>query len=540
MKLFSGLSTAGRLTLGFGTILALLLAMAAMSLVRIQQLSGTLEEITVTNAERGRTINVLQRSVSRYGQAVGDLISTDIAGGAAVLGKAQTALADYDAAHAKIGVMLPKDERVQALLQVVNSKSAQVRELQAIGDKMAEGRGAAVQAFHMNIEYGKDTPLWSGRQQAWGQAISDLNDWHTAANAALSSDATAAAGTARVAIIGAALLALAIGSGLAFWLVRDTKGSINTAVEATMRMARHDLSQPIQTTRRDEIGGLLMSLESMRLNLHDLAAGVRLASDGIDSASGEIAQGSMDLSSRTEEAANTLQTTLDAIAQVSASVAETTTAARSAHVLAGEASDVATRGGTVMTQVVTTMSEIDVAAHKIADIISIIDGIAFQTNILALNAAVEAARAGEQGRGFAVVATEVRALAGRSAGAAKEIKALIDASLEKVVSGSAQVALAGRTTAEVTASVERVSGIIATIAGEAGQQVDRIAQANQFVAQLDEVAHQNAALAEQSAAAAASLRHQATDLSQLVSKFDLGGSVGHAGAHRSGHQLALA
>lgn len=525
MKPFSGLSTAGRLTLGFGTILALLLGIAAMSLVRMQQLSGTLQEITVINAERGRTLNVLQRSVTRYVQTLGDLGSTDLLGGAAVLAKARAALADYDAAHTKIGAMLPRDERVQSLLQAANLKADQARALQSIGDKLAEGRGAAVQAFQVRNEYGKDTALWSGRQQEWGKAIADLNDWHDAANAALSADATSTAETARAAIIGATLLALAIGSGLAFWLVRDTKGSINKAVEATLRMARHDLSQPIETTRRDEIGGLLAALESMRLNLHELAAGVRLASDGIDSASGEIAQGSMDLSSRTEEAANALQTTLDAIAQVSASVAETTTAARSAHVLSDEASDVATRGGTVMTQVVTTMSEIDVAAHKIADIISIIDGIAFQTNILALNAAVEAARAGEQGRGFAVVATEVRALAGRSAGAAKEIKALIDASLEKVVSGSAQVALAGRTTAEVTASVERVSGIIATIAGEAGQQVDRIAQANQSVAQLDEMAHQNAALAEQSAAAAASLRHQATDLSHLVSKFDLGGPV---------------
>lgn len=525
MKLFSGLNTAGRLTLGFGTILALLLGMAAMSLVRMQQLSDTLQEITVTNAERGRTINLLQRSVTRYVQAVGDLGGTDIVGGAAVLGKALAALAEYDAAHAKIVAMLPKDERVQALMQVVNSKGAQARELLAIGDKLAEGRGVAVQAFQVNIQYGNDIALWSGRQQEWGKAIADLNDWHEGANASLSADATATAGTARAAIIGAALLALAVGSGLAFWLVRDTKVSINTAVQATLRMARHDLSQPIKTTRHDEIGGLLTALESMRLNLHELAAGVRLASDGIDSASGEIAQGSMDLSSRTEETANTLQTTLDALAQVSASVAETTTAARSAHVLSGEASDVATRGGTVMSQVVTTMSEIDLAAHKIADIISIIDGIAFQTNILALNAAVEAARAGEQGRGFAVVATEVRALAGRSAGAAKEIKALIDASLEKVLSGSALVALAGQSTSEVTASVERVSGIIATIAGEAGQQVDRIAQANQFVSQLDEMAHQNAALAEQSAAAAASLRDQATDLSQLVSKFDLGGSV---------------
>jgi methyl-accepting chemotaxis protein len=174
-----------------------------------------------------------------------------------------------------------------------------------------------------------------------------------------------------------------------------------------------------------------------------------------------------------------------------------------------------------MARVVATMGEIDTASHKIADIIAIIDGIAFQTNILALNAAVEAARAGEQGRGFAVVASEVRSLAGRSAGAAKEIKALIEASLEKVISGTGQVSQAGRTTDEVTASVLRVSGMVSTITAEAAQQLTHIEQTSQLVGQLDVVAHQNAALAEQSAAAAASLRQQSDLLSDLVHRFKL-------------------
>ncbi|MBW7833480.1 MAG: HAMP domain-containing protein [Simplicispira suum] len=522
MQVISVRSLAARLSLGFGVILVLLLGMAVLSLLRMQALSATLEEITVHNAARSQTLNVMARSVSGYVQALGDLASTDLEGGPAVLARVRTTLAQYDEAQARLETLLAGNAQALALLEPVKTSGSAARELLALGEKLTAGRGDAAMAFQMRNEYGKDTAAWSARQQAWGQAVNALSDWQDAANATSSALATADARTARVLIIVGALLAFAFGSALAWWLVRDTRAAVREAVEATRRMARHDLSQPIDTHRQDEIGGLLAALETMRQNLLELATGVRQASDDINNASGEIAQGSQDLSDRTEEAASTLETALASIAQLTTSVQETTATAQETQAISTQTSSVAARSGSEMGQVVSTMREIDVASHKISDIISIIDGIAFQTNILALNAAVEAARAGEQGRGFAVVASEVRALAGRSAAAAKDISSLIHTSLAKVASGTQQVGRAGQTTAEVTSSVETVSGRISAIAQEVNQQMGRIGEVNQFVGQLDQMAHQNAALAEESAAAAASLRQQASQLGLLVSKFELG------------------
>ncbi len=530
MNILTKSSLAARLSLGFGAVLLLLIGLSALSLLRMQTLTSALEEITVTNAARSQTINVMKRELAAYIQTMGDLGSTDLQGGPAVLTQVRSALKNYDAAQQRIAGMLPGDSAVTALLQQVKTAAAAAADIQALGTKSAEGRGLAAEAFLIRGEYANNAAARLTKQLAWGKAVEALSDWQEQANATLSAQATAAAQTARGAIVGGTLLAFALGCALAIWLVRDTRRAIGRAVAETQRMADHDLSQTVHVDRRDEIGQLLTALEQMRLNLHALAAGVNAASSDIDNASGEIAQGSQDLSNRTEDAASTIQTALSAIAQLSASVHQTTESARSARTLSGQASTVAQKSGSEMQQVVSTMDEIDAAAHKIADIIAIIDGIAFQTNILALNAAVEAARAGEQGRGFAVVASEVRALAGRSAAAAKEIKQLVETSLSKVTSGTTQVNRVCQTAQDVSSSVGQVSAVVEDISGKSAEQLEHLGQANQLVEQLDAVAQQNAALAEQSAAAAASLRQQVKQLDDLVHRFKLGagGPVGAA------------
>jgi methyl-accepting chemotaxis protein len=270
---------------------------------------------------------------------------------------------------------------------------------------------------------------------------------------------------------------------------------------------------------RDEAAVLLRSLLHMRQSLRTLVGQVRDSTGSIGNASAEIARGNDDLSMRTEQTATNLQQTASSMGQLTDTVQHSADSARQANELATSAASVAERGGAVVAQVVSTMGEINISSKKIADIIGVIDSIAFQTNILALNAAVEAARAGEQGRGFAVVASEVRSLAQRSATAAREIKGLIDSSVEKVDSGSRLVADAGQTMGEIVASVRRVSEVIGQISSAAAQQSEGIGQVNSAVAQLDQMTQQNAALVEQSAAAAMSLRDQAQRLTEVVGAF---------------------
>jgi len=324
---------------------------------------------------------------------------------------------------------------------------------------------------------------------------------------------------ARLALIVFGGASLVLGGLLSAWLVRSITRPIQRAVDAANRIAALDLTDPIESHDRDETGRMLQALASMQGSLRTLVTQVRTSTDSIGTASAEIADGSLDLSSRTEEAAASLQQTAASIEQMHGTVQQSTQSARTASDLATVAADVAMRGGEVVARVVTTMEEINGSSRKISDIIGVIDGIAFQTNILALNAAVEAARAGEQGRGFAVVATEVRSLAQRSAAAAKEIKTLIGASVERVEAGTRLVADAGSTMGEVVQAAKRVSNIIGEISQAADEQSQGIGQVNTAVNQLDQVTQQNAALVEESAAAAESLKVQARQLAETVQRF---------------------
>lgn len=314
------------------------------------------------------------------------------------------------------------------------------------------------------------------------------------------------------------------------WLVtRGIVRPLGQAVNAARRVANGDLSTAVKVTTRDETGDLMAALKTMNESLSRIVRDVRDGCEGIASASSQIAQGNADLSQRTEEQAASLEQTAASMEQLTSTVQQNASNAGEAEKLVNQASTVAARGGEVVEGVVQTMSAISDSSRRIADITSVIDGIAFQTNILALNAAVEAARAGEQGRGFAVVAGEVRTLAQRSAVAAKEIKALIDESVNRVEGGSRQADEAGRTMREVVDSVRQAAILVHEIASASAEQSTGIGQVNQAVAQMDTVTQQNAALVEQAAAAAASMQEQAGRLSQQVRRFKVDAGVAAGG-----------
>ena len=321
-----------------------------------------------------------------------------------------------------------------------------------------------------------------------------------------------------------AALAIALGVGvvLSIVVVRQITTPLDKAVTLADTIAAGDLTVDVHDDRRDELGHLLRSLNTMTQRLRAVVSEVRNGVDSVSSAASEIATGNQDLSGRTEQTAANLEETAASIEELTATVSQSADTARQANQLASGAVQAAERGGHVVEQVVSSMQQITSSSHKIADIIGVIDGIAFQTNILALNAAVEAARAGEQGRGFAVVAGEVRALAGRSAEAAKEIKGLITTSVQNVDMGSSQVAQAGASMQEIVASVRRVTDLIGEISAAASEQHDGFAQVNQAVSNLDQMTQQNAALVEQSSAAAMAMNEQAQRLANVVSVFNVG------------------
>jgi methyl-accepting chemotaxis protein len=315
----------------------------------------------------------------------------------------------------------------------------------------------------------------------------------------------------------------ALGAGVALGVMasRSITRPLEQAVALAAKVAEGDLSSDISVHSKDEIGQLLQALSNMNGSLSRIVSDVRAGTQTIATASSQIASGSLDLSSRTEEQASSLEETASSMEELTSTVKQNADNARQARQLAESASQVAQKGGSVVAEVVTTMEAISGSSAKIVDIIGVIDGIAFQTNILALNAAVEAARAGEQGRGFAVVASEVRNLAQRSAAAAKEIKVLIDGSAHEVETGSRLVGTAGTTMGEIVASIQRVTDIMAEISAASQEQTIGIEQINEAVLQMDQVTQQNAALVEEASAASESMQEEASKLEGLVASFRL-------------------
>ena len=406
------------------------------------------------------------------------------------------------------------DAEDKALLgQVAQQREKYIQARKAWQGMLASGSTDEAET-HLNAQLVPAIEAYVAAQAALGQRQNDRRqDVMSSAKADVIRSLTiVAALTAGAVLLG----------GLAGWsITHSVSRPVKQAVEFAQAIAQGDLTQAIKTHRRDELGHLLQALGKMQGSLGHIVGNIRQASDSIATGSAQIATGNADLSSRTEGQASNLEETAASMEELTATVNQNAETANQASGLAQEASSAATQGGDIVGQVVSTMSDISASSRKIADIISVIDGIAFQTNILALNAAVEAARAGEQGRGFAVVAGEVRTLAQRSAQAAKEIKDLIIASVQKVETGSALVSLAGDSVGRIVDQVGHVNNLIGEITSASSEQARGIAQVGGAIQQLDQVTQQNAALVEESAAAADSLKQQALKLAQLVNVFKL-------------------
>ncbi len=443
-------------------------------------------------------------------------------------------LEKYWAAHQK--AMGEVQTRIQELNTLVDAQSVArplVTRLRGEMEATQAGYAAAFEAYKAaNNNPAAGDEAAKGKDRAAAATLNELRTALTAAEATASQSASSGARLATRVAIGVMLLIAAATLVGSVWLSRQITAALHKAVQLADRVAHGDLSTRADTRGSDEVADLMRSLDAMQQNLATLVARVRQGSESLANASSEIAQDNHDLSTRTEQQAAALQQTTSSMAELGATVSHSADSARQANQLATNASSVAVRGGEVVGQVVETMKGINDSSRKIADIISVIDGIAFQTNILALNAAVEAARAGEQGRGFAVVASEVRALAGRSAEAAKEIKTLIGASVERVEHGSALVDQAGATMSDVVAAIRRVGEIVGEISSASAEQSAGVAQVGQAIAQIDRATQQNAALVEQMAAAASGLSGQSSDLVGAVAAFKLGAGAQAAPAAR--------
>ena len=525
-----------RLGVAFATVLALLLAIAALGLARMAVIEGRLRGIVSSNNLQIEHVYALRAAVFDITIANRNVaLLTDAAEKQSQLERMTAQRKTLKEAQGKLSAMYAANadtsEKQKTLL-------AQVDELESLMSPQAEkaarmgleSKTDDATAFMLNVV----RPLQSQLLDTLAELLAEerrLIDEEVAAS-------ERAYDTARAIMVGLSALALVLGVLMAWITTRGITRPMARAVALAQTVAAGDLTTDVQVSTTDETGQLMQALNEMNDGLVTVVRRVRAGTDSIVTASGQIAAGNQDLSQRTEEQASSLEETAASMEELTSTVKQNADNAHQANELAQSASQVALKGGAVVGQVVDTMASINTSSRKIVDIIGVIDGIAFQTNILALNAAVEAARAGEQGRGFAVVAGEVRSLAQRSAEAAKEIKRLIGDSVGKVDAGSALVDQAGATMREVVASIQRVTDIMGEIAAASSEQTRGIEQVNQAITQMDQVTQQNAALVEQAAAAAQSMREQADSLVAAVSVFKLEGGE-HAAPAPAARESAL-
>ena len=514
---FDNLRVAYKLWLGILGLLLLMVAVTVWTQVRSRQATAEAElqaqkhEKAITMATRWRGLAQLAATLS-----AASIVTTD-----EVLKKAfGDRVADLTTRFTLIQEEISKTASTAADKAALDAVAAAQRDIRGLADQAkvvsASGDAAARQAY-VDKEY---QPRSLAYLQSIEQYVSLQEKQREAAGQAYQqahNDVTV------VAVIGVVLV-FGLGGFMIVLLVRSITRPLARAVAVAEAITAGDLTQDIHDDRQDEFGDLARALSGMEAKLRGLVSEVRTGVESVSNASSEMANGNQDLSARTEQTASNLQQTAASMEKLTDTVNQSADTARQANQLAATAAQTATRGGEVVGQVVNSMKHITESSRKIADIIGTIDGIAFQTNILALNAAVEAARAGEQGRGFAVVASEVRSLAQRSADAAKQIKTLIGVSVQNVESGSKQVEQAGETMGEIVSSVQRVTDLMGEITAASNEQRDGIGRVNQAVAHLDQMTQQNAALVEQSAAAASAMHDQAQRLAQVVSVFNVGGN----------------
>ena len=500
-----------RLFVAFGAVLALLLVVAVVAVWNLNTLSHTTRHMTQVTWAKADAASRLGLIAALNARRTAEQVFSDP--------QRRQQLRDEIVASREAFVVSIK--RLQELLFLDEGK--------ALLAKIEQARGIYVQSqtkFYALLDAGDMEGATHELQtvtlvqlELISRYCQDLSDLQNRLAQEDGAQAVAAADWARWIVIATGLIAAALGMGLAWVITRSITRPLVQAVGVAQSVAQGQLGNAMAIDRSDETGDLLQTLQAMDQSLVQIVTNVRQGSDAIATATTQIATGNLDLSGRTEEQASALEQTTAAMHELSGTVAQNYESGKQASALAETAAQVAMRGGKVVAEVVDTMEAINTSSRKIADIIGIIDSIAFQTNILALNAAVEAARAGEQGRGFAVVASEVRALAGRSADAAREIKGLIAESVGNVSNGSTQVEKAGSTMDEIVVSVRRVADIMREISEASQDQTVGIAQINQAMQQMDQVTQENAALVEEAAAAAQSLQSQAQALVQTVSVF---------------------